>query len=56
MAEAIRGSESTDLMEKLLEITPMTPTIGAVINNVDMSKPCSPDLVAALREALLTHK
>lgn len=56
MADATISSPNTDLMEQLLDVSPMTPTIGAVINNVDMSKPCGADLVTALREALLAYK
>lgn len=39
-----------------LTITPLTPTIGAVIGNVDLSKTLDGEQIAAIRAALLQHK
>jgi taurine dioxygenase len=39
-----------------ITITPLTPTIGAVIGNVDLSKNVDDELVADIRAALLKHK
>jgi taurine dioxygenase len=37
-------------------IAPLTPTIGAEISGIDLSKPMTADLLAALRQALLEWK
>ncbi len=39
-----------------LRIRPLTPTIGAVIEGVDLSQPVSDDLLAAVRAAWLKHE
>ena len=39
-----------------LSIAPLTPTIGAEISGIDLSKPMTADLLAALRQALLEWK
>jgi taurine dioxygenase len=39
-----------------ITIHPLTPTIGAVIGNVDLSKPLDDATIAAIRAALLAHK
>jgi taurine dioxygenase len=39
-----------------IEITPLTPTIGAVIGGVDLSQPLSDDLLGEVRRALLAHQ
>ncbi|HEX7725648.1 MAG TPA: taurine dioxygenase [Rhizomicrobium sp.] len=37
-------------------VTPLTPAIGAVIGNVDLSKALDDELIADIRAALLKHK
>src|SRR5690348_18396309 len=37
-------------------VTPLTPTIGAVIGNVDLARDTSDELIAEIRAALLKHK
>ncbi len=39
-----------------LSIAPLAPTIGAEISGIDLSKPMTADLLAALRQALLEWK
>ncbi len=39
-----------------LRIRPLTPTIGAVIEGVDLSQPVSDDLLGAIRAAWLKHE
>ena len=39
-----------------MQVRPLTPTIGAVIEGVDLSQGVSADLAQALREALLAHQ
>jgi len=39
-----------------VHIAPLTPTIGAVIEGVDLSEPMSDDLLQTIRQALLRHK
>ena len=39
-----------------LQIRPLTPTIGAVIEGVDLGRGVSADLAEALRQALLAHQ
>ena len=39
-----------------MRITPLTPTIGALVENVDLSQCVSADLAEALRQALLAHQ
>ncbi|HUB84354.1 MAG TPA: TauD/TfdA family dioxygenase, partial [Rhizomicrobium sp.] len=39
-----------------ITVHPLTPTIGAVIGNVDLSRPQDDATVAAIRAALLAHK
>src|ERR1700754_5216721 len=39
-----------------ITIHPLTPTIGAVIGNVDLSRPVDDTKVADIRAALLAHK
>jgi taurine dioxygenase len=39
-----------------VQITPLTPTVGAVIAGVDLSQPLSDDLLAEIRRALLAHQ
>jgi taurine dioxygenase len=39
-----------------VHIAPLTPTIGAVIEGVDLGQPMSDDLLALVRGALLRHK
>ncbi|QIP83244.1 taurine dioxygenase [Streptomyces sp. Tu 2975] len=41
---------------KLLEISPLTPHIGAELGGVDLSRPISDELAAELRQALLEWK
>ena len=38
-----------------LSIRPITPTIGAEVEGVDLTAPLEPDEVAAIRQALLDH-
>src|ERR1700761_463074 len=37
-------------------VTALTPTIGAVVGNVDLSKNLDAEVIAAIRAALLKHK
>ena len=37
-------------------VTPLTPAIGAVIGNVDLSQKLDDELIADIRAALLKHK
>jgi taurine dioxygenase len=37
-------------------VRPLTPTIGAVIEGVDLAQPQSDDLIGAIRQALLKHQ
>jgi taurine dioxygenase len=39
-----------------IRLEPLTPTLGADVSGVDLSKPLAEDEVAALREALLAHQ
>ena len=39
-----------------LDITPLSGTIGAEIRNVDLHRPLGPEVVAAIRQALLDYK
>ncbi len=39
-----------------IQIRALTPTIGAVIENADLSRECDDELIAAIRAALLKHK
>jgi taurine dioxygenase len=39
-----------------VQIVPLTPTIGAVIEGVDLSQAMSDDLLGVVRQALLRHK
>lgn len=39
-----------------IHVRPLTPTIGAVIEGVDLSQGVSADLTQAIREALLEHQ
>jgi taurine dioxygenase len=39
-----------------IQIRPLTPTIGAVIDGVDLSQPQSDDLIGQIRQALLDHQ
>ncbi len=39
-----------------LQVTPLTPAIGAVLTGVDLAGPVSDDTVADIRAALLTHQ
>jgi taurine dioxygenase len=43
-------------MPKPIEVTPLTPTIGAVIGQVDLSQNLDGEVIAAIRAALLKHK
>lgn len=38
------------------QVTPLTPTIGALIEGVDLSQPVSDDLLQAIRQAFLKHQ
>lgn len=38
-----------------LDIQPVTPKVGAVINGVDLREPLDPGMVAAIRQVLLDH-
>lgn len=40
----------------ILQIEPLSPIIGSVVNGLDLSKPMTQDVVAALRQALLLRK
>lgn len=51
MSQAARAAETAPF-----SIAPLTPTIGAEISGVDLSKPMSAGLLAALRQALLDWK
>ncbi len=42
-------------MSTALEITPVTPLIGAEISGIDLSKPLSGNELGAVRQALLNH-
>jgi taurine dioxygenase len=39
-----------------VQISPLTPTIGAVIEGVDLGQPLSDDLIGEIRRALLAHQ
>jgi taurine dioxygenase len=39
-----------------MQVKPLTPTIGALVEGVDLSQPVSADLAGAIRQALLTHQ
>lgn len=38
------------------KVTPLTPTIGALIEGVDLARPVSDDLLHAIRQAFLKHQ
>lgn len=38
------------------KVTPLTPTIGALIEGVDLAQPVSDDLLQAIRQAFLKHQ
>ncbi len=46
----------TGLQAASLSLAPMTPTIGAEVSGVDLSRPLAPETVAAIRAALLDWK
>lgn len=39
-----------------MQVKPLTPTIGALVEGVDLSQPVSDDLAAQVRQALLDHQ
>jgi taurine dioxygenase len=39
-----------------MQVKPLTPTIGAVVEGVDLGQGVSGDLAGAIREALLKHQ
>jgi taurine dioxygenase len=41
---------------KTFQLTPATPTIGANVTGIDLSRPVSPEQVADIRRALLAHQ
>jgi taurine dioxygenase len=43
-------------MAKPIQVTPLNPTIGAVIGQVDLSQALDEEVIAAIRVALLQHK
>jgi taurine dioxygenase len=43
-------------MSPKIQVSPLTPTIGAVIGGVDLSRPQDDSAIAAIRAALLRHK
>jgi taurine dioxygenase len=43
-------------MTRKFPVRPLTPTIGAVVEEVDLSKPLSHEEIAEIRAALLAHK
>ncbi len=43
-------------MAKPIQVTPLNPTIGAVIGQVDLSQALDEEVIAAIRAALLQHK
>jgi taurine dioxygenase len=51
MSQTARAAEVAPI-----SVTPLTPTIGAEISGVDLSKPMTPGLLAAVRQALLDWK
>ena len=51
MSQAARAAEAAPI-----SIAPLTPTIGAEISGIDLSKPMTAGLLAALRQALLDWK
>src|SRR2546423_6041009 len=40
----------------LLDITPLSPTLGARINGLDLSQPLSGETIVEIRQALLKHE
>ena len=42
-------------MSKLIEIEPLTPTIGATVHGVDLAQPISDELFAEIQAAFLEH-
>jgi taurine dioxygenase len=40
----------------VLEVTPLTPAIGAVLRGVDLAGPVSDDLISDIRQTLLKHQ
>ena len=51
MSQTARAAEVAPI-----SVTPLTPTIGAEISGVDLSKPMTPGLLASVRQALLDWK
>jgi taurine dioxygenase len=49
-------SGAEDPMSQRFPIRSLTPTIGAVVENVDLSKPLAHEEIAEIRAALLAHK
>jgi taurine dioxygenase len=47
---------SKDFPMARLTVTPLTPTIGAVIGNVDLAQKLDAEVIADIRAALLKHK
>src|SRR5258708_2052763 len=45
-----------ELMPRKFPIRTLTPTIGAVVEDVDLSKPLAHEEIAEIRAALLAHK
>src|SRR5258705_8476389 len=50
------GEPGGQVMARKFPIRTLTPTIGAVVENVDLSKPLAHEEIAEIRAALLAHK
>ncbi|MDB5479147.1 MAG: taurine dioxygenase [Caulobacteraceae bacterium] len=56
MNKPASGLQAARLAPNPLTLAPLTPTIGAEVSVVDLSEPLEPDIVAAIRAALLDWK
>ena len=44
------------MSKSLLEIAPLSPTLGARVTGLDLALPVSSEAIAAIRQALLKHE
>ncbi|MDB5457863.1 MAG: Taurine dioxygenase, partial [Caulobacter sp.] len=52
----VAAAEADDLDHAGLTVTPAGPVLGAEISGLDLRQPLAPEVVAAIRAALLRHK
>ena len=53
--EPARPSSPLPRSDALIQVTPLSPVIGAEVSGLDLAEPLEPDVVDALRSALTSH-